>query len=438
MRRHEIPERDSLQWNLLAMYLLQVANVVTPMLTLPILVRAVGLERFGLIAFAQVVVQYFVFTIDSGFNNSAAREIAARRDQPEAVLEVYWSTQTIRGGVLLLASAAFLLLVLAVPTLAAHWQLYLLSFMAAWGSFLFSPWLYQGLERMRFTAILQVTGRIAAAVALVLLVHKPDDFILAAAIQASALLVSGLLGLVVCFWSGMIRWQRPTPAAILRTLRLGRHLFWSELLSNTFSSGGILLLGVTATSQIVGAYAAAEKLIRAAAMAYLPIAQALLPRAVALLSSPERRDATWHWLRYVALAALAVAIGGATAVSIFADDILALVFGPSVTEHGQLLALMVWILPVNATNLLMGQLFVFAAGHRSDYAYAVGTGAIVQGVLSLALVFPLGAPGIVAALLVGELCMTMMLVRWVVRTRRRRPEGALVLVAPTPQRGAAA
>jgi PST family polysaccharide transporter len=433
-----MPKRDSLQRNLLAMYLLQVANVAIPMLTLPYLVRVVGVERFGLIALAQAVVQYFVFTIDSGFNNSAAREIAAHRDRPGAVLEVYWATQSIRGVVLLMASAFFLLLVLAVPAMTAHWQLYLLSFTAAWGSFLFAPWLYQGLERMRFTAILQVTGRIVAAVALVLLVRGPGDFVLAAAIQAGALLVSGLLGLVVCFWSGMLRWQRPTSAAIWRTLRLGRHLYWSELLSNAFSSSGVLLLGVTATSHVVGAYAAAEKLIRAAQMGYAPISQALLPRAVALLSSDERRDAAWHRLTHVAVAALIVAIGGAAVVSIFAGDILALLFGRSLSGHGELLALMVWILPVNATNLVLGQLFVFAAGHRNDYAYAIGLGAAVQGMLSLALVLPLGAPGIVAALLIGDLCTTMMLARWMVRSRRQRPGGVPGPVAPARQREAAA
>lgn len=410
---HTIPERDSLRRNLLAMYLLQVANVAIPVLTLPILMRAVGVERFGLIAFAQVVVQYFVLTIDSGFNNSALREIAAHRDRPGAVLQIYWATQAIRGVVLLLASASFLLLVFAVPTMAAHWELYVLSLMAAWGSFLFSPWLYQGLERMRFTAALHVTGRIVAAVALVLFVREPDDFVLAAGIQASSLLISGLVGLVVCFWSGMLRWQRPTLAAIWRTLRLARHLFWSELLSNGFWGSGILLLGVTATNEVVGAYAAAEKLIRAAVMGYLPISQALLPRAVALFSSDLGRDAAWHRLKYLALAALVFAIGGAAMVSILADNIFAVVFGQSFAEHGELLALMVWILPANATNLVLGQLFVFAAGNRDEYAYAVGVGGIVQGMLSLALVLPFGALGIVAALLVGELSTTMMLVRCV-------------------------
>src|SRR3954454_10713138 len=88
------PAPDTLRQNLLALYLLQAANYGIPLLVLPFLVRAVGVERFGLIAFAQTVVQYFVFAVDAGFNNNATREIAVRRGRgTDPVLEIYWATR---------------------------------------------------------------------------------------------------------------------------------------------------------------------------------------------------------------------------------------------------------------------------------------------------------------------------------------------------------
>ena len=56
------------------------------------------------------------------------------------------------------------------------------------------------------------------------------------------------------------------------------------------------------------------------------------------------------------------AILGATLVSVWAGDLLALAFGPSLAGHGALLALMIWVLPVDVLNVTVGQLFVFAAG----------------------------------------------------------------------------
>ena len=67
------------------------------------------------------------------------------------------------------------------------------------GTYVFSPWLYQGLELMRFTAVLHASGRLLAALALVLFVRTPDDYVLAGGIQGSAVLVSGLFGFSSAF-----------------------------------------------------------------------------------------------------------------------------------------------------------------------------------------------------------------------------------------------
>jgi PST family polysaccharide transporter len=325
------------------------------------------------------------------------------------VLEVYWATQAVRGAVLLFVTCLFLLLVMCVPALTAHWDLYLLSFMTVWGSYVFSPWLYQGLERMRFTAILHVTGRVTAALALLLLVREPDDYVLAGGIQASATLISGLLGLIVCFRSGMLRWQRPRLSAIRRTLAQGGRLFWSELLDTGVANSGIFVLGLTASSAVVGSYAVIEKLIRAAMSGYLPLSQALLPRAAALLASAGLERAAWRRFGALTLALLAVACLGAAVVSVYASELLVRIFGADLAEHGALLALMVWTLPLDMVNVAAGHLFIFAAGYRNAYAHALAIGAIVRGVLSVVLVLPMGAYAIAVAFLASELCVSAML-----------------------------
>ena len=413
------PAPNSLRQNLLALYLLQVSNYGIPLVILPFLVRTVGIENFGLIAFAQAFVQYFVFAVDSGFNNNATREIAVHRHRPGAVLEIYWATQAIRAGILLIASVSFVLLLLLVPSLGVHWQLYLLSYLTVLGTFLFSPWLYQGLERMRLMAALQVSGRILAAVALVVLIRESDDYILAASIQAGGTLVSGLLGLIICFRSGMLRWQRPTTTAIRHIWHKGRPLFWSEFLGTCVSSSGIFVLGLVASSGVVGAYAAIEKLVRALMSGYLPISQALLPRVAVRLSLDSLIQQTRRRLWMLTVGLFAVAVVGASMVSVYASSLLSVIFGSDLAQQGTLLAVLIWVLPLDVVNVAISQLFVFAAGHRIAYANTLTAAAIIQGALSLALVVPMGSYGVAAAFLAAELCMLAMLLHVLFRLRQR-------------------
>lgn len=65
--------RERLTENIVAPYLLQGSSYVVPLLSFPYLVRVLGPDRFGLLAFVQAFMQYFVMLTDHGFSLSATR-----------------------------------------------------------------------------------------------------------------------------------------------------------------------------------------------------------------------------------------------------------------------------------------------------------------------------------------------------------------------------
>src|SRR5271163_4818391 len=74
--------------NVTSLSWLQLITYVLPIIILPYLFRVIGPEKFGLIAFAQAFVQYFMILTDYGFSVSATKEIALHLEDKAKVCNI--------------------------------------------------------------------------------------------------------------------------------------------------------------------------------------------------------------------------------------------------------------------------------------------------------------------------------------------------------------
>src|SRR5450631_2998460 len=75
---------------------LQAVTYLFPAIILPYLFRVIGPDRFGLIAFAQAFVQYFMILTDYGFSVSATKEISLCLENKSKVCHVISAVMTIK------------------------------------------------------------------------------------------------------------------------------------------------------------------------------------------------------------------------------------------------------------------------------------------------------------------------------------------------------
>lgn len=270
--------RSSVVRNAASLYIIQLANYILPLITVPYLVRVLGPSGYGTVAFGQSFIAYFTLLVDYGFNLSATRRIAVARENISVVSRIAFSVWAAKC-LLCLISFAILLVFLILSSTARELSNFLLvMFGVVVGNTFFPTWLFQAYERMTIACVINVTIRVAVLIGTLILVRHPTDYILYAALLAAGSVGAGLAGAVVGFRVFWLRAVMPAWQEIRKELAEGLPLFASLIAVSFFTSGNAFILGLLADRASVGYYSAGEKVMFALSGLLGPVSQAAYPR----------------------------------------------------------------------------------------------------------------------------------------------------------------
>ena len=275
----EHPGGSKVLHNVTSLSALQVITYILPIIILPYLFRTLGPERFGLIAFAQAFVQYFMILTDYGFSVSATKEISICLDDKAKVCNIISAVMTIKMMLTVISLLVLCAAVYFVPRFKEDWMVYALSFGTVIGNTLFPAWFFQGSESMKYTAKINIIGEFAYALAILIFVHNPNNFLLVPAITSSAALFTGILGQYVLFTRFDVHFQFPKLRELPRQLKAGWNVFISVVAINAYTATRVFAVGLLTNNTLTGFYSIAERI--ANAVQTFPLSsftQAIFPR----------------------------------------------------------------------------------------------------------------------------------------------------------------
>jgi polysaccharide transporter, PST family len=396
--------------NSAALYGVQCCRKVFPLFTVPYLTRMLHPGGWGVVAFALSMADILALVIEFGFNLSATREVSRQRHDRG-------SCRDVMGGVL---GAQTLLAVIGVglaafvspwiPLLRNQPKMVAAGLVYAVAQGCTPLWFFQGLERLRLAASLEIGVKFAALCGVFLFVRSPEDGWKVVVLQAMAASASTTAGIGLAIRSFGFRF--PDYALIRNALQRGWPMFVFRSAESVYGIGNTFLLGLFAPAAVVGYFATAEKITKAMFGLLNPIRDSLYPRLSYLAASSEQAVAK---LARNAIA-LMVSAGLFLTVTLFvmAPWFISLLAGPNFAPAVPVLRLYSILPLMLSITYSVGLQWLFPIGRDRVVNRIILGGGCLNLVLSCLLAPRFGAMGMATSVLLSELyvCTNMVWVVW--------------------------
>jgi len=391
--------------NFISLSILQVLNIVLPLVTMPYLVRVLGAEYFGLLAIATSIITYFTILTNYGFNITATREISVNRSDKFKIIEIYSSVMILKFLFIVLSFFLLCIVVFCVQKFAVNWEIYFLTFGVLIGQVIFPIWFFQGMEQMKYITYLNVVSKTIFTILIFIFVKKQSDYFIVPILTSLGFLVVGLWSLILIKKKFDIHFKLQDIDTLKYHLFEGWHIFISNLSVTMYTTTTTVLLGFFTNNTIVGYYSIADKLISGIKQLITPISQTLYPFIAR--KAEESKEVVFSLIRKTAFISVFFSFLLTIGLFVTADRLLLLVFGKE-SENSVFIFKTLAIIPfLTVIDTIFGTLLMLVFKRNKEYSKIVISAGVLNLILALILIPLFGGNGAAFSVLVVELYITI-------------------------------
>ncbi|MGN6395809.1 MAG: flippase [Mucilaginibacter sp.] len=264
--------------NISSLFSVQVANYVLPMISIPIIVRIIGPDKYGVINYASAIISYFILIVNYGFDLTATRAVAQNRDDKSHIEELFSIVLWSKILLFLLTLVAFLCCFAIFPLFRDEWKLMIYSYIVLVSWVITPNWLYQGMQDLHRIAVFDVIIKLVFTVVVLLVIRHKSDYLYQPLIAGVTQIIIGYYSFHYAMHKYGIRIIRISLKQILAVLKNERIVFFSSIVINLYTTTNTVLLGSLAGDMQVGYYTAAIRFIQIAqAVITLPLSNSFFP-----------------------------------------------------------------------------------------------------------------------------------------------------------------
>ena len=364
--------------NFFSLTSLKVLTYILPLITFPYLIRVLGIEKFGLIMFAQATMYYFEIVVDFGFNLSATREVALNAKKPNKLNEIISAVFSIKFMLLLFSFLVLIVVVNLFDRFLQDFLLYYYSFLKVIALAFFPVWFFQGIEKMKYITLIDIISKSIFTVLIFVFVQSESDYILVPLISGVGYIIGTIFSLIYLFRRFKKSFIICSFSVLKKYFNDSSMFFLSRVSVSLYTTSNAFFLGLVTSNIMVGYYAVAEKLYMVIRQLYQPIVQVIYPYM------SKSKNVKFFKKLYPIIIFLNFI--GVYVLWVYAPEIIFMVTNETFLETVKVFRILLIVACVVVPSVLIGYPFLAALGYKNEANYSTIIGSLFH-VISLTVLF---------------------------------------------------
>lgn len=240
---------------------LKLINAVLPFVTLPYLIRVLGIQQYGAIVLGLSLIAYFQAVTDYGFNLSATREIAKHRTSQKHLSYIYSKTMVTKGYLLIFSFSILIPVIFLVPQFREDLVVYLLMCLMLFGQTLFPEWFFRGIERMTYIAVLNLIVKLAFTIGVFTFIKAPEDYWLYPFLLGMSYIIVTCFSHYIVIKKFNLSLVSINLKRVRKTLKFGFPLFINQFVPNLYNNTTNFLIGLILGKSAAGYFGATRQVV---------------------------------------------------------------------------------------------------------------------------------------------------------------------------------
>lgn len=270
-------KQSSLKLNFIMNAILTMSNFIFPLITFPYVSRVLSPLGTGKVSFATSLISYFSLFAQLGIPTYGIRVCAKVRDNRNELTKIVQELLIINIVMDIISYIVLALALLFVPRLQEDRILYVVISATIFLTSIGMEWLYKALEEYTYITIRSIIFKFIALIAMFLLIHEQDDYIIYGGISILASSASNIFNFINAHKYIALK---PVGRYNFETHFKPIFIFFAMSCATTiYTNLDTVMLGFMATDVEVGYYSAAVKIKTILVSIVASLGTVLLPRA---------------------------------------------------------------------------------------------------------------------------------------------------------------